>query len=269
MKPFYQGLEPSYNQPFFDFCAEWNLDATTLATYASTNAPTGIFIDRNNTIYAAIRDPSRIEVWYGGNIFAFQNASAGSSNINAVFVTSNGDIYVDQSDNSASVQKRTSVSGSATIVMQTNVNGSCMGLFVDLSDDIYCSMLDSHRVLRKASNASANQTTMVAGDGTAGSASHQLNAPRGIFVDSNYTLYVADGGNNRIQRFFHNQLNGTTIVGFGAPGTITLSSPGAVILDGNGYLFISDNQNNRIVASGPFGFRWMHRNDRFSSKSTY
>ena len=51
------------------------------------------------------------------------------------------------------------------------------------------------------------------------------------------------------------QLNGTTVAGAGAVGTIALSFPSGVVLDGNGYLFIADTDNIRIVGSGPNGFR--------------
>ena len=74
-------------------------------------------------------------------------------------------------------------------------------------------------------------------------------------MDSNFNLYVADSGNHRIQFFKNNQLNGTTVVGSGAPGTISLNLPTAITLDGNGYYFIVDLGNNRVVASGLTGFR--------------
>jgi hypothetical protein len=95
----------------------------------------------------------------------------------------------------------------------------------------------------------------VAGNVSAGSTSNMLNGPNGIFVDINFILYVADCGNARIQQFQPGQLNGTTVVGNGAPGTFTLSGPVAVTTDGDGYLFIVDYYGNRIVGSGPNGYR--------------
>ena len=80
-------------------------------------------------------------------------------------------------------------------------------------------------------------------------------SPGGIFVTIDFQLYVADAGNNRIQRFLQGQFNGTTVAGIEAPGTITLWYPTGVVLDGNGYLFIADTKNNRIVRSGPGGFQ--------------
>ncbi|CAF4321013.1 unnamed protein product, partial [Adineta steineri] len=77
-----------------------------------------------------------------------------------------------------------------------------------------------------------------------------LNSPRGIFVDVNFDLYVADYGNNRVQLFRSNQSNGTTVAGNTSnETTITLWGPTVVVLDGNGCLFIVDSNNNRIVRS--------------------
>jgi tripartite motif-containing protein 71 len=66
---------------------------------------------------------------------------------------------------------------------------------------------------------------------------------------------VADYGNDRIQFFQPNQLNGSTLAGSGAPGTITLHGPIDVVLDADGYMYIVDSLNNRIIGSGPNGFR--------------
>jgi len=77
--------------------------------------------------------------------------------------------------------------------------------------------------------------------------------PRGIFVDINFNLYVADSGNNRIQLFQSGQPNGTTVAG--TSRTILLYHPTSVVLDADGYLFIVDNGNLRIIGSGPAGFR--------------
>jgi hypothetical protein len=82
-----------------------------------------------------------------------------------------------------------------------------------------------------------------------------LNNPHGIFVNIDFDLYVADYGNDRVQLFSIGQLNGTTVAGFGAPGTILLNCPTGVVLDVDQYLFIVDSRNHRIVGSGPTGFR--------------
>ena len=68
-------------------------------------------------------------------------------------------------------------------------------------------------------------------------------------------LYVADFFNDRIQCFRLNQLNGSTVTGNGASGTITLFHPIDVVVDADGYLFIFDCGNYRVIQSELTGFR--------------
>jgi sugar lactone lactonase YvrE len=91
---------------------------------------------------------------------------------------------------------------------------------------------------------------IVAGTGSAGSSSNELDFPYGIFVNTNFDLYVADTGNKRIQRFQSGEKNGTTVAGQGIPQNLQLNHPTNVVLDSDGYLFIADNGNHRIIRSG-------------------
>ncbi|CAF2987994.1 unnamed protein product [Rotaria sp. Silwood2] len=116
-------------------------------------------------------------------------------------------------------------------------------------------MNTNHQVISKSLDNRLNIWNTVAGTGSVGSTSVTLNTPRGVFVDKNLNLYVADAFNNRIQKFPPGQVSGITIAGSGATGTISLSVPGGVMLDADGYLFIVDGWNHRIIGSGPNGFR--------------
>ncbi|CAF4247679.1 unnamed protein product, partial [Adineta steineri] len=129
--------------------------------------------------------------------------------------------------------------------------GACYSLFIDISDTLYCTMYYSHKVISQSLSTRLPIWNTVAGTGTAGSTSLTLYYPRGIFVDTNLNLYVADSVNNRIQKFPSGQLNGTTI----STGTIVLNYPTGVNLDADGYLFIVDSYNYRIIGSGPYGYR--------------
>ena len=100
-----------------------------------------------------------------------------------------------------------------------------------------------------------NTNTTIAGTGVPGNSSTQLSGPAGIFISNNYSLYVADSSNDRIQLFMSGQINATTVAGTGAPGTITLARPRGVVLDADGYMFIIDCFNNRVVGQDSSGFR--------------
>jgi hypothetical protein len=179
--------------------------------------------------------------------------SGGLSSPYGIFVSITDDVYVDNGYSHGRVDKWSANATNSTIAMY--VNASCWGVFVDIYDNLYCSLANLQQVMKKSFNNNTNSTTIIAGNGSSGSATNMLNNPRGIFIDIKFNLYVADCFNHRIQLFLSDQLNGTTIVGNAANGTITLNSPTGVVLDGNGYLFISDTNNNRIVGSFLNGFR--------------
>ncbi|CAF1338588.1 unnamed protein product [Adineta steineri] len=173
----------------------------------------------------------------------------------SLFVTSNGDIYIDDGDYNGRVLKWSAAASTFTTVM--NINSSCISLFVDIHDTLYCSMPDHHQVVKRSLIGSVMNSNVVAvGTGIYGSASNQLGSPRGIFVDVNSDLYVADCGNDRVQLFQPEEAHGITIAGSTTQNpTITLRCPSGITLDAEKYLFIVDSGNHRIVGSGVNGFR--------------
>ncbi|CAF4499951.1 unnamed protein product, partial [Didymodactylos carnosus] len=172
----------------------------------------------------------------------------------SLFVTSNGDIYIADVSNNGQVQKWISTTNKFITVM--NVKSSCTGLFVDITDNLYCSMDNHHQVVKRSLNDSVMTQIIVAGTGIKGSNSNQLSDPFGIFVDVNLDLYVADCANARVQLFQLGNSNGITVAGSQSPNpTISLSCPTYIVLDDEKYLFIVDFGNDRIVRSGVNGFR--------------
>jgi len=210
-----------------------------------------LYIDTNNSIYTIHRQNGQILIWMNNSndptfIFYTQLSSAAVS----IFVTINRQIYV--GDNSSI--KSNSFSNQTISI--ANVSGSCFSLFIDINNSLYCSINSQHKVVKKWLNSNSSTITTVAGTGSSGSASNMLYYPVGIFVDTNFDLYVADQYNNRIQLFRLEQINGTTVAGnTSANLTISLNNPTGVILDGNKYIFITDASNHRIVGSDENGFR--------------
>ncbi|CAF4141859.1 unnamed protein product [Adineta steineri] len=138
-----------------------------------------------------------------------------------------------------------------------NVSSNCDGLFVDVNDTLYCSLSGYAQVVKRSLNDSVLASDhVVTGTGISGSASNQLNNPRGIFVDVNFDLYVADCRNDRVQLFELGESNGITVAGSESLNpTITLDCPSGIILDAEKYLFILDSGNGRIVGSSVNSFR--------------
>lgn len=171
----------------------------------------------------------------------------------STFITLNGDIYVDNGEDMNQVDKWTMGETNSTTVMY--VNESCVSLFVDRNNDLYCSTDDSHKVVKRSLYDSINASSVIAGTGVPGLTPTQLNNPRGVFVDTKFNLYVADCTNDRIQFYQPGFRNGTTIVGNGANGTITINCPMGITLDADRYLFIVEYPTHRIVGSSINGFR--------------
>jgi sugar lactone lactonase YvrE len=192
-------------------------------------------------------------VWLEGNINPTRTISVNIDYSMSLFVTSVGDIYIDNGNYYGLVDKWSI--NTTSIAPAMYVTQSCSGLFVDINNTLYCSLANLNQVVTKSLDDSSNTLRIVVGTGCAGLAPDMLYSPNGIFVDINFNLYVSDSSNNRIQLFQSGQLNATTRAGYGAPGTITLFYPTSVVLDVDGYLFIVDRNNHRIIGSGPNGFQ--------------
>ena len=225
--------------------------STFLASTAIGLLLYGIFIDGINNVYVPSRLSNVLLVWSQSRT-TIRNVSVGSNRSMSVFVTINGDIYIDNGYTNGRVDKFASNMTSTAMT----VNGTCYGLFVDLNKYLYCSMKDYHQVIKLLLNSSTTIPTVAAGIGSPGSTSTMLNSQQGIYVDSNINLYVADCGNDRIQLFQSGQLTAVTVLGNGSSNTdIILRCPTHVVLDNDGYLFVVDSYNHRIIGSSWNGSR--------------
>lgn len=80
--------------------------------------------------------------------------------------------------------------------------------------------------------------------GTDGTKEGNLHEPEGITADSNGNVYVADRGNNRIQKF---NLQGQLLSRWVMNGGINLEGPADMFVQDDGHILVSDTGNNRIV----------------------
>ena len=231
--------------------------------------PYSVFVDVDDTVYAAGYTNNIVRVWLKGSSVPTRNISSNLRNSESLFVTSNGNVYVDNGSSSTRrrVDRWALNETAATRVM--NVTATCTGLFVDINNTLYCSMWDGHRVIKASLNLGVSTAVIAAGTGSAGALPSLLNGPVGIFIDINFDLYVADSQNNRVQKFSLGQLNATTVMGTGAPVSSPLSFPRSVVLDADGNLFVADSQNHRIVTLGPNGFRCIVACTGGSTASSY
>ena len=229
--------------------AQWNPDAITIANDSVLGyAPARIFLNKNNTWYVSDANYNPIMSGLEGSATPTMIGNGG----HCVIATDNGDVYTYDDDNTQVTMRSVNGSSSSPVMI---IRDFCDDLYVTTNNTLYCSISLMDQVVTKSLSDATNTLSMVAGTGCRGSESHMLAHPLGIFVDRNFSLYVTDTDNNRIQRFVYGSVNATTVAGNGAPGTITFNHPVDIVLDGNGYLFIVDRDSHRIVGSGPNGFR--------------
>jgi len=131
-------------------------------------------------------------------------------------------------------------------------------LAIDSSNNLYITSGGGNRIRKVTSNG---YISTIAGNGIAGfsgdgglATSANLKYPKGIAVDGEGNVYIADNQNNRIRKVstdgIINTIAGTGVAGFsgdGGPATSArLYQPGDVEIDSLGNILIADYWNNRI-----------------------
>src|SRR5438309_81191 len=94
--------------------------------------------------------------------------------------------------------------------------------------------------------------------GSTGAADGNFEEPRGVAVDGSGNVFVADPGNNHIQKFTN---TGTFLTQWGSSGTGDgqFVDPRGVAVDGSGNVFVVDSGNERIekfTNTGTFLTKW-------------
>ena len=212
-----------------------------------------MFINWNNTVYVPHLEGQRIVVWPESGAAVTSIVSGNLTFSFGIFESDDGELYVNREDLTDRIARLRS---NGTVVSSLmSACSACYDIFIDETNNLYCAAADEHRIISISLNGPLHVRKIVAGTGLPGSSSIMLRDPMGVFVDHDLTLYVADCNNDRIQRFWLDELNGTSVVGSGSSVAIALNCPTGVILDDNGYMFIVNRDNNRVIGSGPFGFR--------------
>ena len=163
----------------------------------------------------------------------------------AIFVTKIGEIYVDAGAYRKQVQQFMKNTSYHSYAME--VDGTCAGLFVDINDTIYCSLVNSHKVIKRFSDRRVTESIIAAGNGSNMSTPYTLNQPYGIFVDLQFKLYVTDRYNDRIQVFQPGNLTGQTILGNGSNRHIQISHPIAILVNSDEDMFILECREHRLL----------------------
>jgi len=165
--------------------------------------------------------------------------------------------------------------GNAAVLPTTPFTTSnAQGVVLDGAGNAYVSDTNNNRVLKFTS--SSGTVTIFAGTGTAGNTGDgalatlaTLKSPKGVAIDTQGNVYIADSGNNAIRKVNAAGVistfaggSGVTIcsiatdaLGDGCPATqATLSSPSGVAADNLGQVYVSDTGNNRVRQISVLGY---------------
>uniref|UniRef100_UPI00404B34E7 PA14 domain-containing protein n=1 Tax=Fluviicola sp. TaxID=1917219 RepID=UPI00404B34E7 len=240
----------------------------------SFSAPEDLFIDANGNQYVVEQGNHRVvkintdgttQIVAGGNGPGV-NPNQLNNPVN-VHVDANGNVFVVDLSNhrvmrwAPGATTGTIAAGSITGVSGSAINrlSSPVGIAFDSQGRMYVADFDNHRVMRYNSGFLTGTITgtPVAGNGTAGAALNQLNAPRRLFIDALNNLYVGDDGNARVLKFPANSTSSTSGVkvagGNGHGGQLRqINNPiSDIYADVAGNVYLSDHSNERIVRWRP------------------
>lgn len=235
------------------------------------DGPDGLWVDPRGNLYVADDFNDRVQLWppgaEAGNTIAGRNmVTSGEIGLWApmgLYMDSEGNLYICDEANSRVQEWKANDTVGVTVAggngqgYAANQLSLPFGVFVNASGNLFVSDPANNRVQRfPPGSSSATDAVTVAGIGdtftSTGSGSGQLLSPLGIWVDGDGSLYVADQGNHRVQKFPPGSTNGVTVAGSasGAPSS-QLICPASVFIDGHEDLFVSDPCANRVLEFVP------------------
>ncbi len=261
------------------------------ATAAFLDTPTGVAVDASGNLYIADSHNQRIRAVANGTIttiagtgtagYAGDGGAATSAQLalpSGIAVDASGNLYIADTNNQRIRMIAggilTTVAGTGEEVFAGDGGAATAasldqptGVAVDTAGNVYVADKNDHRV-RIISPAGIISTLAGSGmpgfaggfdgDGAAANAA-ALAKPRGVGVDSQGNVYVADTNNQRIRQIAGGGIvtvAGTGDQGFGGDGSpatsAILNSPHAVLADAAGNLSIADTLNQRL-RSGALG----------------
>jgi uncharacterized protein (TIGR03437 family) len=251
---------------------------------ATLYSPMGTAADISGNIYIADTYNHRLrEVMLSGSISTFAGTGTGGQGLDGLLpaqtqlrgprgacIGLHGTIYIADTSNHRIVSMvpggfASTFAGNGTAGLggdggpaytaELNQPNACA---TDSAGNLYIADTFNHRI---AKIDTTGVITTVAGtgqpgtgaDGTAANAA-ALNSPRGVAVDDNGDIFIADTGNNLIRQITPDGLihtiAGQAQAGFTGDGGLALSAllntPGGIVMDGAGALYFADTGNNRV-----------------------
>jgi sugar lactone lactonase YvrE len=196
------------------------------------SAPEGLWVDSSGRIYVADAGNNRIVRMNditGSGFVALGTSGKGINQFSApsaITTDSAGNIYVADAGNSRIVEMA-DMSGSNWTVLSFAVGYiTPNGIGVDSANRIYIADSNQSQLIRVDNIRGTNSIDLSINYNNYGDDPHQ---PTGVFVDADGAIYLADTGNNRVQRYFDTSFNDVFLLGTSGKGIGNLSQPRGVV----------------------------------------
>ncbi|MGI6458005.1 MAG: PKD domain-containing protein [bacterium] len=254
------------------------------AVSASLRNPSGLCVDESGNLYIADRENHRIRkvdtegvmTTIAGNGTAGYSGDEGDAieaSLNqpaGLCMSAGGELYIADKVNNRI--RKVDSGGTITTVAGNGQQGPFMngmkatqaslnhptGVSLDEDENLYIADSQNNWICRVNSSGMIH---IVAGTGGAGfqgdtgkAVEAKLNRPGGVFVNQDGSLFIADGGNNRIRKV-DDAGSISTVAGNGLQGyqadevdalSTALCTPAGIWVNGAGELYIADTYNHRI-----------------------
>jgi DNA-binding beta-propeller fold protein YncE len=224
-----------------------------------TGVPQGLFMDRLSNIYVALGSGgNRVRIQPNGftiPISPQSNCNWRNSLLDAygIAVDHAGNIYVSSATCHYVTQWQINGSNATRLIAQSpQLNGPRHMFFHERTSSLYVANTQLHVITKFQMRINITSQVVAGIQGLSGTASNQLNRPAGVYVSRiDGTIYVADMGNNRIQKFTVGASIGVTIAGNsdGLPGSSlsALNGPYGIGFDPNEtFFYVAEYNNNRV-----------------------
>ncbi|PTX91776.1 SMP-30/gluconolactonase/LRE family protein [Opitutus sp. ER46] len=241
------------------FLAEWGFDDI------GRIGPTGLALDTSGSttlLYVADQPGGRIlkiDAATGARLAVWGQTGNGPLEFNSPYGVAvdpvSHDIYVAERTNHR-IQRLTAngvfVMGWGELGTEPGKFDGPIGVAADAQGNVYVVDHNNNRVQKfhvqgSAGNGSAQLVTTWGGPG---SAAGQFNAPYGLALDAQGNVWVADGGNHRVQKF---DANGQFLAAIGTFGTGPgqFVTPVWVSFDSAGALYVSESNSDPTNPAAP------------------